>query len=237
MAVFLVGLVHPRSYRRAGAYVQVMAIGGFLAWAFSVQGGRYLVALVPLITPGGDVLARRGRRLLVAVAVLTIAIAIAQRTRHPVTEVPVLGHLLALARGAARAQCQLESVPVPESGASAPTPRCWASGTTGSSSSSAPSRPTRSTRRPPGSPGCASSTIPEAFARALADRGFTHVVVNPKPLEVYLSNNLPFSLLDDRVYPLQRLVRDKRLWHAFVTRYLEPMPWPGRMLVYRLRPL
>jgi hypothetical protein len=63
------------------------------------------------------------------------------------------------------------------------------------------------------------------------------VVVNPKPLTYYLSNNLPFSLLDDRVYPLERLVRDNRLWNAFVSRYLEPLPWPGRMLVYRLRPL
>ena len=49
MAVFLAGLLRPASWRQAGGHVQAMAIGGLLAWAFTIQSGRYLVALVPLI--------------------------------------------------------------------------------------------------------------------------------------------------------------------------------------------
>jgi hypothetical protein len=79
MAVFLVGLVQPSSWRRAGAHVQVMAIGGLLAWALTIQGGRYLVALVPLITLAA-LFWLEGTRTLVAVAVL--AIGIASRSAH-----------------------------------------------------------------------------------------------------------------------------------------------------------
>ena len=56
-------------------------------------------------------------------------------------------------------------------------------------------------------------------------------------MQVYLGNGLPFSLLDDREYPLRRLVRDNQLWNAFSSRYLDPVPWSGPTLVYRLRPL
>ena len=94
MAVFLAGLVHPASWRRAGAHLQVMAIGGLLAWAFTIQGGRYLVALVPLIALAAMFFLAGGRAL-VAVAALTIGIAVAQRTLQPVTESPGAGRLLA----------------------------------------------------------------------------------------------------------------------------------------------
>jgi hypothetical protein len=77
---------------------------------------------------------------------------------------------------------------------------------------------------------------PEAFARALAARGFTHLVVGTHPRSVYLENKLGFDLLDDRVYPARQLERDRALWREFSTRYLEELPWEGPGFVYRLRP-
>ena len=78
---------------------------------------------------------------------------------------------------------------------------------------------------------------PAAFARALRDRGFTHLVVGTYPLSVYLNKNLGFDLLDDRVYPARQLERDRVLWKQFAARYLERLPWDGPGIVYRLRPL
>jgi len=235
MASFLVGLVHPRSYRRVGAYLQMMAIGGFLAWAFSVQGGRYLVALVPLITLAATFWLT-GRRLLVAVAVLTIGIAIVQRTRHPVIEAPgedIFSHSREelLARNFNWSLCQFLNQELP---ADAKVLGLW------ENRFFFLERPFEADplyEAPSGLAWLRKLDDPETFARELAARGFTHVVANPRPLKAYLSNNLAFSLLDDRAYPLRRLVRDNQLWNAFRSRYLEPMPWSGRMLVYRLRPL
>jgi hypothetical protein len=78
---------------------------------------------------------------------------------------------------------------------------------------------------------------PEAFARALAARGFTHVVVGSFPEGVYMNNLMFFALLDDRIYPARQFERDQALWEQFTTRYLERLPWTGPGVVYRLRPL
>ncbi len=235
MLVFLVGLVHPKSYRGAGVFLQLMAVAGFLAWASTVQGGRYLVALVPLVTLAAGFWLPRGRWL-VAIVVLTLGIAIAQRTLQPAAEVPatdVFTHSREelLARNANWGLTQFLNQELP---ADAKLLGLW------ENRFFFLERPFEADplyEAPSGLAWLRKRDDPEAFARELAARGFTHVVVNPGAMKVYLSNTLPFSLLDDRVYPLRQLVRDNQLWNAFSQRYLEPMPWPGPTLVYRLRPL
>ena len=234
MGNFLVGLVLPQSYRRVGVYLQMMAIGGLLAWAFSVQGGRYLVALVPLITLAAT-FCLAGRRLLVAVAVFTIGIAIVQRTRHPAMTTPggdVFSHSREelLTRNGNWSLCQFLNRELP---ADAKVLSLW------ENRLFFLERPFEADplyEAPSGLAWLRKLDDPAAFARALAARGFTHVIVNPYPLRSYLSNDMGLSLLDDRVYPLRQLVRDNRLWNAFRSRYLEPVPVSGGVLVYRLRP-
>jgi hypothetical protein len=235
MAVFLLGLAQPRSYRGVGAYLQMMAIGGFLAWAFTAQGGRYLVALVPLITFAGSVWLA-GSRTLVSVAVLTLGSAVAQRALVPAFDVPALdvfSHSRAelLARNANWNLCEFLNRELP------PDAKVLGLWENRFFFLERPFEADPLYEAPSGLAWLRRLDDPAAFARALAARGFTHVVVNPGAMKVYLANGLPFSLLDDREYPLRRLVRDNQLWNAFSSRYLEPVSAPGEVLVYRLRPL
>ena len=235
MALFLAGLVQPASWRRAGAHVQVMAIGGLLAWALTIQGGRYLVALVPLITLAA-LFFLEGGRALVAVAALVIGIAVSQRTLQPVTEFPVMDVFSVsreelLGRNGGWKLCQFLNRQLP------PDAKVLGLWFNRFYFLERPFEADPAYEAPSGLAWLRKLDDPEAFARALAARGFTHVVVGTYPRTVYLNNKMGFDLLDDRVYPAQQLERDRALWDEFSTRYLEQLPWDGPGVVYRLRPL
>ncbi len=234
MAVFLIGLVHPRARRGLSACLMAMALGGFLAWAFSVQGGRYLVALVPLMTLAATGWLE-GRRLLVGVAVASIGIAIAQRELIPMIKDPgadVFTHSRGelLGRNLNWELCRYLNRVLP------PDARVLGLWENRLYFLERPFEADPLYEAPSGLAWLRDLGDPAAFARELAAHGFTHVVVNPGPMKIYLANAMSHSLLDDRVYPLRQLVQDVRLWHAFVRENLEPIPWPGPTLVYRLRP-
>ena len=235
MASFLVGLVHPRSYRGVGAWLQLAAVGGFAAWAATIQGGRYLVALVPLFCLAATCWLVRGRAL-AAVAALVLGVAIAQRALHPVVSVPiteVFAHSREelLARNPNWRLCRFLNQALP---ADAKVLGLWENRLF-FLERSFEADPLY--EAPSGLAWLRALDDPAAFARALAAHGFTHVVVNPQTMNAYLGDQMSFSLLDERRYPPRQLARDAELWHAFASRHLEPLAWPGSTLVYRLRPL
>ena len=235
MALFLAGLVQPVSWRRAGAHVQVMALGGLLAWAFTIQGGRYLVALVPLIALAA-IFFLEGGRALVAVAALTIGIAVSQRALQPVTEFPVMdvfsvSRAELIERNGGFKLCQFLNRQLP------PDAKVLGLWYNRFFFLERPFEADAVYEAPSGLAWLRKLDDPDAFARALAARGFTHVVVGTYPRTVYLNNKMGFDLLDDRVYPAGQLERDRALWSEFSTRYLERLPWDGPGFVYRLRPL
>jgi len=235
MAVFLAGLVHPASWRRAGAHVQLMAVGGLLAWALTIQSGRYLVALVPLIALAATFFLEGGRAL-VAVAALAIGIAVTQRTLQPVTEFPVMDVFSVsrqelIERNGAWKLCQFLNHQLP------PDAKVLGLWYNRLYFLERPFEADPAYEAPSGLAWLRELDDPKAFARALADRGFTHLVVGTYPRTVYMDNEMGFDLLDDRVYPAGQLERDRALWSEFSTGYLERLPWDGPGEVYRLRPL
>ncbi len=233
MAVYLAALLHPASWRRAGAHVQAMAIGGMLAWALTIQGGRYLVALIPLIVLAAMFLLEGGRSL-VAVAALTIGIAVSQRTLQPVTEFPATEvfsvsrqELIQRNGGWKLAQFLNRQLP--------PDAKVLGLWYNRFFCLERPFEADPAYEAPSGLAWLRKLDDPGAFARAIQARGFTHVVVGTYPRDVYLGNKMGFDLLDDRLYPARQLERDRALWEEFSTRYLEPLPWDGPGGVYRLR--
>jgi hypothetical protein len=235
MAVFLAAVLHPSSWRRAGGHVLAMAIGGMLAWALTIQAGRYLVALVPLITLAAMFRLRAGR-MLVAVAVFAIGVAVAQRMLTPVNEFPVMDvfsvsrqELLTRNGGWKLSQFLNRQLP--------PDAKVLGLWFNRFFFLERPFEADAAYEAPSGLAWLRKLDDPEAFARALAARGFTHVVVGTYPEGVYMNDLMFFALLDDRIYPAQQFERDQALWGQFTARYLERLPWPGPAVVYRLRPL
>jgi hypothetical protein len=233
MALFLVGLLRPASWRKAGAHVQAMAILTLLAWTFTIQAGRYLVALVPLISLAALFVLERGRTL-VAVAAVAIGIAIAQRMLQPVAEYPVMdvfsvprAELVARDGGWRLMQFLNRRLP--------PDAKVLGLWYSRFFFLKRPSESDPAYEAPSGLAWLRKLDDPDAFARALRARGFTHVVVEPYARSIYLDNQLPFDLLDDRIYPAQRLERDRTLWREFTTRHLVRIPWNGPIEVYRLK--
>jgi hypothetical protein len=211
-----------------------MAVGGLLCWTFTIQGGRYLVALVPLIALAAMFLFQ-SQRALVAVAALAIAVAVAQRTLQPVTEFPAMDvfsvsrEKLLERNGGWKVNRILNRHLPPD----AKVLGLWYNRFF---FLERPFEADPAYEAPSGLAWLRKLDDPDAFARVLAERGFTHVVVGTYPRDVYLKNKMGFDLIDDRVYPAERLERDRALWKEFSTRHLERLPWPGPPLVYRLRP-
>jgi hypothetical protein len=234
MAVFLAAVLHRASWRKVGAHVQAMALGGLLAWTFTIQSGRYLVALVPLIVLAAMFVLEKGRTL-VAVAALAIGIGVMQRTLQPVTEFPVLDifsvprqELIERNGGWWLAQFLNRWI--------APDAKVLGLWYNQFFFLERPFAADPAYEAPSGLAWLRKLDDPDAFARALRERGFTHLVVGTHPRSVYLNNKMAFDLLDDRIYPARRLARDRALWNRFEARYLAPMPWAGGSpLVFRLR--
>jgi hypothetical protein len=75
----------------------------------------------------------------------------------------------------------------------------------------------------------------ELFARELRADNFTHVLIEFDPANGYLKNELPFSLLHDRLYPAAQLERDRDLLWQFVEGQLERIYEEGSTGVFRIR--
>jgi hypothetical protein len=233
MAVFLAGLVQPRSYRGVGLHLQGMALGGLVAWAATIQSGRYLVALVPLVALASLVWLA-GRRQLVAVAVLVLGVAAAQRVARPVadykgTDVFFFSREELLARDGGWLLCRYLNRALP------PEAKVLGAWYNRFFFLERPFEADPLYEAPSALARLRELDDPEAFAREPAARGFTHVVVGIHPQQAYLGNTMRFDLLDDRFYPRRRLRRDRALYRAFEAGFLEPLPWAGPGAVYRLR--
>lgn len=74
-----------------------------------------------------------------------------------------------------------------------------------------------------------------SFAARMASEGVTHVVVHPYFYSLYMANDFYFDLLDESIYPAERLETDKELFERFVTNELESVPWDGEWAVFRLK--
>jgi hypothetical protein len=235
MALFLVGLLHPASWRKAGAHVQAMASLTLLAWMLTIQNGRYLVALIPLISLAALFVLERGPGL-VAVAALAIGLAVAQRAYQPVPEHPVTdvfsvprAELMKRDSGWVVAEFMNRRLP--------PDAKVLGLWYNRFFFVKRPSESDPAYEAPSGLAWLRKLDDPDAFARALHGRGFTHVVIEPFASSMYLNNTMVFDLLDDRIYPAERLERDRTLWREFTNRHLELVPWNGQKVVFRLRPL
>jgi hypothetical protein len=73
------------------------------------------------------------------------------------------------------------------------------------------------------------------FARTIAAEGFTHVVASPDFYEQYMTNRLGYDILDERLYPAERLKADRELFDRFVSTELEWVPLVGDWRVMRLK--
>jgi hypothetical protein len=72
------------------------------------------------------------------------------------------------------------------------------------------------------------------FAETCAAEGITHVVINPFLWKKYMENEFVFDLVDDPVYPAEKLRADKELFDRFVNTELTEVPWDGGWAVFRL---
>jgi hypothetical protein len=73
------------------------------------------------------------------------------------------------------------------------------------------------------------------FAERCAAEGVTHVVLSPFWYETYMANGFRFDVLDERVYPAEKLSADHELFDRFVNTELELMPWREGVAVFRLK--
>jgi hypothetical protein len=72
------------------------------------------------------------------------------------------------------------------------------------------------------------------FAERMAAEGVTHVVVSPELYDIYMTNEFTFDVVDETVYPAERLRADKALFDRFVGTELTEVPWDGGWAVFRL---
>jgi hypothetical protein len=73
------------------------------------------------------------------------------------------------------------------------------------------------------------------FAERCAAEGVTHVVLGPYYYATYMANGFRYDLLDERIYPAERMNADKELFDRFLNAELEAVPWDGDWPVFRLK--
>jgi hypothetical protein len=237
MALFLAAMCVPWRSADPSTRIRLVALGGFAAWATGVQQGRFLVAWIPvMVVAACHALAPlRGLRFAPVVATLSIlAVAVAQARWQPNQVRPrfdvlqVSREKLLMQDPAYRLGTFLNRI-VPPGGT---VLGMWenrfyyldrASIGDGSWES------------PVVLAGLRESGDAAAFARGMASRGVTHVVLGVSPCKLFLSNRMAFDLLDDRVYPGTRLRADAELLNRFLEEQLELVVSEGDWLVYRLR--
>jgi hypothetical protein len=235
MALLVLALLLPASWRATGWVVVTPAILGFVAWASSVQHARYLVAFVPvMILAAMQALAplkhSRAGLALVAVAVAGVG-GFQLQGRIPGPSVArdlVTGPRASLlARNGNYDVCEyldreqggkvlalwenrfffLERPFQSDSLYEAPTNLAWLRRTDDAAT----------------------------FARELREQGFTQVVINTAPMKWYFEDRLPMSILDERIYPAARLARDFALLERFIADHLIAEYRQGTSVVFRIR--
>ncbi len=236
MALYLVALVLPASWRPPARPVTVMALLGFLAWAFSVRQGRFLVAWIPMMVLTASVAIVPIRRHVLALGAVTafiVAAGVWQLRAQVYVYAPPIemlsGHRPAFIENNLNYEtCQYLNEAVPPAGK---VLGLWDNrffflerDFAGDSAYEAPS----------GLAWLRASGSADAFARELGARGFTHVVINRGPMNAYLNNRLPFNLIDDERYPASQLAADRALMDDFFG-WLHEVHRAGNVVVYRLR--
>lgn len=236
MGLFLLALAVPGSWRPPARHLTVMAWMGFLAWAFSVRQGRFLVAWVPVMALTASLALVPIRRQALALAAVTAVIIgagvwqlRAQRYAYAPPMSMLSGHRASfIERNLNYAICQYLNDVVPANGK---VLALWDNRLfflrrdfMADSAYEAPS----------GLAWLRTSGSPEAFAGELRGRGFTHVVINVRSMNAYLHNAMAFDLIDETRYPAARLAADRALVEGFIHQ-LDEVHRAGAVIVYRLK--
>jgi hypothetical protein len=237
MALFLASLAVPASWRRHGGVLPAAALLGFLSWALTAQQGRFLVAWVPVVIVAAIVALEPFREraiVLGAVAAAVVGIAAAQVAMLPYPAHPVLDafrvpRAALVERNLTYPLCDVLNQVVPEGGKVAGfwENRFYFLERPFASDSAYESPTMLALLREHDDPG--------KFADELRRQGFTHVVLNPRVAALYFGNKMTFDLVDERLYPRERLERDRALLTAFVEQELEKVPAKGDWILLRIR--
>ena len=244
MALWLIALIRPSSYRLPQWPLPVISIAGFALWAFSAQQGRFLVALVPVMTAAAAlalVPLRNRLRLLIAVFCSIMAIGAYQITAQLYPYAPHF-EVFTHPRGEPVQEninyhlCTLLNQVVPENGkvlALWDNKFFFLKRTFYADSSY---------HAPAGLARLRKAGTPSAFAAELINEGFTHVVINMAICYNYFNNAMEFSLINEWVYPESRLEKDRLLCEDFINTYCEPIQdlqrWQELMpnvMIYRIK--
>jgi hypothetical protein len=237
MVLALASMARPWRRDDFATPLRLLVLAGFAAWAAGSQQGRFLVAWVPVIVASAAVALaplRDRRGALTATAVAIVAAGLGQAilqpdVRRPAFEVFSVTRRDLLARNYSWDLTEFLNRTVP---AGEGVLAMW------ENQLYFLDRPFIADsvfEAPTILAGLRAAGDPDAFARQLAAAGITHVVVNPLPYGNYTRNRFPEPILDDRVYPADRLEADRKLLDRFLVTHLERIPWDGRWSVFRLR--
>jgi len=237
MVLWLASLLLTALRRSRAALLPLLSLAGFLAWEFSVEQGRFLVAWIPVMVlataPVLEPLLRRGK-VLVALFVAMIWVGGSQIVTPAF---PWTQHWEIFTTPRAELEqknlyynlCAYLNKNVP------PGRRVYGFWENRFYFLDRPFHCDSAWEAPTSLAELRAADDPGEFARRLEQTGYSHVVINPGPAESYLTNKLGFDLLDPRIYPQARLDRDRELVKDFVSRYLEPECQFGGTVVYRLK--
>lgn len=236
MLVFLVAPFLRRSYREPIGILQPLAMAGFLGWIAGIQGGRFLVAWVPVMIVSGMMAFVPLRRSVTAArvaAVLVAATAIWQLVATPPSPAPSWSQLLedrdvAIRRNNLYEVCRYLDSEVAAGGKVLSfwenryffsDREVWADSSFESPAALAWLREAKD---------------PAAFAGELRRQGFTHVVVAQPRAEEYFEDRLVIRVTDPVLYPPEALHEDAVRLDAFLGREVELRAVFGPLRVYRL---
>jgi hypothetical protein len=237
MALFIAAMVFPWRSGEPSVRLRLIALGGFAAWAASVQHARYLVAWIPVMALTACCALAWVRRFSFAplVAIVSIlGLVGAQMLWRP--DVPRLRFEVfhasreeLLRQDPSWDLATVLNRIVPPGGT---VLGMWADNFyhldhPAIADTLFESPVVLAALREAGDAG--------AFARQMAQAGVTHVVLGYDPCERFVTNAMAFNLLDPRVYPETRLHADIELLHGFVREHLEPLPGNDRWRVFRLK--
>ena len=237
MALWLIALIRPSSYRLPQRHLLVMSILGFVLWALSVQQGRFLVAWVPVMAAAATLaltsLRDRMRTLVLifcGIMVLGVYQIVAQNYPYaPQMESFTSPREKLMQQNDNFELCEFLNRVVPEDGK---VLALW-EGKLFFLRRTFQADSTENT--PAGLTLLREAGDPAIFARELDNSHFTHVVINMSQAFYYFKNDQDLNLLDDRIYPASQLEKDRDLMTRCANEYLEPMHEQAGVVVFRIR--